>query len=496
MRINLRRASFAATLLAAVAVVTAVVVSRSGAVQPLGPQRTIVTGASVTAPDPIDASSWRLRTIPQATLRCLSAERIGHRQNVGYCARNRNVSWAAARDIERPAPRTVVMGYGARGVRRVTVSGPGGARIFELTKTGRTFLAVFAGRVPLRDLAAVATSANGRHDALDLGGGSLAFASDPHRGPAWFASAQRFTGGPRRGQTCVQVGREQPRFGPAASRDTTHPICSDLTGTDYFFKVIRTQGQIVLTGVAKPSVRSVAARPLTGPVSAGGRSATIARRGGAFLIVFDGARVHADGLTVTIRTRHRTSVFAGQRAMNLGFTQQLPRDLLRDAQSGKGKYLYHGLRISGDAAAQHHLKCSSDLRICDDSMNKVLADALHQGTTGGRYVAPDGDVCPLVPFEPLPPGAEQAAAAEALGEASTLYGGTKVEGATVVRVVPAARDSGRGGYARETCGEAAEAHTLVVYLRFPAMEPSASMSQGVVLVGRFWGQMRVWAQLH
>jgi hypothetical protein len=36
----------------------------------------------------------------------------------------------------------------------------------------------------------------------------------------------------------------------------------------------------------------------------------------------------------------------------------------------------------------------------------------------------------------------------------------------------------------------------LVYLDFPAMRPSASLSQGVVLVSRLRGAYRVWAVLH
>ncbi len=63
-------------------------------------------------------------------------------------------------------------------------------------------------------------------------------------------------------------------------------------------------------------------------------------------------------------------------------------------------------------------------------------------------------------------------------------------------VLARADDAGRGGYARATCGRRVENRTVVVYLEFPAMRPSASLSQGVVLVSRFAGEYRVWAQLH
>jgi hypothetical protein len=64
--------------------------------------------------------------------------------------------------------------------------------------------------------------------------------------------------------------------------------------------------------------------------------------------------------------------------------------------------------------------------------------------------------------------------------------------------VLAVDDPTRGGYARVKCGPAMQRRTVVVYLFFPqpARRPSASLSQGVVLVSRFAGDYRVWARLH
>jgi hypothetical protein len=489
--VTLRRIS---VLLVALGAIAVVVVARSKAVQPLGPQRTVVRGPLVEAADPVDAGNWELRKAPHPPLMCVSARRSGYGQNAGSCERAGR-TWATARWIEMRVPRTLVMGYAAPGVRRVTVSGPGGARTFELTRAGRTFLTVFAGRVSVHDLAVVATTAEGRHETLSLGPTNAAVGADPHHGRAWLANAFRFHSGPRRGQTCVQLGRVQPRFGPLVAPGASRPICSDITGTDYFFEIVRMQGQTVLTGVAKPAVRAVMAKPL-GSTAPGGRRASIERRSGAFILVFDGAKIHTDGLVVTIKTKDRTVALAAQRAMNVGFREQVPADLLRNAQSGKGGWLYHGVRISNNAAARHHLTCSSEVRVCDDSMSKLLAYLLHQGTVGGRYVVPDSNVCPLIPFGPLPANAGRSAAAEVLRELPALYGDKTAAGARVIAVAPATRSRDRGGYARVKCGMTAWRRSLVVQIEFPAMLPSASMSQGTVLVGNFWGQLRVWARLH
>jgi hypothetical protein len=85
----------------------------------------------------------------------------------------------------------------------------------------------------------------------------------------------------------------------------------------------------------------------------------------------------------------------------------------------------------------------------------------------------------------------------ALAEARAVYRGTNLKGMQATKAVLARLDDpGRGGYARVKCGRRAQTRTVVVYLEFPAMRPSASLSQGVVLVSKFAGMYRVWAQLH
>jgi len=97
----------------------------------------------------------------------------------------------------------------------------------------------------------------------------------------------------------------------------------------------------------------------------------------------------------------------------------------------------------------------------------------------------------------LPSGALAGARRAALRQARVVYRGFRLTGMRVTSAVPAAKDDpGRGAYARVKCGRRVQARTVVVGLEFPAMRPSASLSQGVVLVGRFSGVYRVWAQLH
>jgi hypothetical protein len=103
--------------------------------------------------------------------------------------------------------------------------------------------------------------------------------------------------------------------------------------------------------------------------------------------------------------------------------------------------------------------------------------------------------CPRTAPRPLPPHALARAKSAALREAHALYRSTDLRGVRAVRAVLAGKDRDRGGYAAK-CGGDVRARTVVVYLRFPAEEPSASLSEGVVLIARFRGGMRVWALLH
>lgn len=103
--------------------------------------------------------------------------------------------------------------------------------------------------------------------------------------------------------------------------------------------------------------------------------------------------------------------------------------------------------------------------------------------------------CPDLAPEILPGDALHAAAGAAVKQAPAIYKGLDLRGRRATRVVLAARDRDRGGFARK-CGTTVRARTVVVYLEFPALKPSSSLSQGVVLVSRFHGAYRVWAVLH
>jgi hypothetical protein len=105
--------------------------------------------------------------------------------------------------------------------------------------------------------------------------------------------------------------------------------------------------------------------------------------------------------------------------------------------------------------------------------------------------------CPKVHAQRLPRDSLAGATLAVLDQADAVYGGTKLEGMRTTKAVLArVDDPGRGRCARVECGRRMQNRTIVVYLEFPAMRPSASLSQGVVLVSRFAGRYRVWSRLH
>jgi hypothetical protein len=103
--------------------------------------------------------------------------------------------------------------------------------------------------------------------------------------------------------------------------------------------------------------------------------------------------------------------------------------------------------------------------------------------------------CPTVVPEPLPPDALAGATRAALEEAPALYRGIKLRGMRATKAVLAPLSPARGGYARK-CGAIVHDRSVVVYLEFPAMKPSSSLSEGVVLLAPFHRRFRVWALLH
>ena len=104
--------------------------------------------------------------------------------------------------------------------------------------------------------------------------------------------------------------------------------------------------------------------------------------------------------------------------------------------------------------------------------------------------------CPRQRPQRLPGAALAGATLAALNEAHLIYRGVDLKGMRATEAILAADDPARGGYAGLHCGHLVQSRSVVLYLRFSAPLPSASLSEGVALVARFSGQYRVWAQLH
>ena len=101
------------------------------------------------------------------------------------------------------------------------------------------------------------------------------------------------------------------------------------------------------------------------------------------------------------------------------------------------------------------------------------------------------------PKRTLPLPADAVATSEALHEVARLYRGYRFKGMRVDLAERAALDHDpRAQHARVVCGRRVQRHTVVVFLTFPAMTPSASLQQGVLLVARFKRGYRVWYRLH
>jgi len=114
----------------------------------------------------------------------------------------------------------------------------------------------------------------------------------------------------------------------------------------------------------------------------------------------------------------------------------------------------------------------------------------------GKATAPTGgSVCPRHSI-PLPANGLAGATEAALRDAPRLFLGTKLAGIRAVQATRADADRARGGYAKTKCGRAIQSRTIDVYLEFPAQKPSASLSQGVVVVTRTSGGYVTWARLH
>ena len=103
--------------------------------------------------------------------------------------------------------------------------------------------------------------------------------------------------------------------------------------------------------------------------------------------------------------------------------------------------------------------------------------------------------CPKKP-RPLHANGVARAANRALREAPDYYGAQAAEGAKVVSASVSPAAGVRGRQVKKECGRRVYRRTIVVELFFPAMRPSASLSQGTVFVARLRNGYKVWERAH
>lgn len=113
--------------------------------------------------------------------------------------------------------------------------------------------------------------------------------------------------------------------------------------------------------------------------------------------------------------------------------------------------------------------------------------------TSSQALNPD---CPKeVPKQPGPNAREEAIAA-AETEVASQYSNIDTSGYEVTNAYPASHGEGFGAIVYRLCGSTIGERTWVVTLRFPKMEPSASLSQGQLFLARFSGGWKVWFRYH
>jgi hypothetical protein len=119
----------------------------------------------------------------------------------------------------------------------------------------------------------------------------------------------------------------------------------------------------------------------------------------------------------------------------------------------------------------------------------VMFGAITPNATAAVRVNPA--TCPAS-IQRLPADGVQHAADQALAAAAKLYPGINTKGAEVMAAARSAFAGVRGQQVTAMCGSHVAGRTVVVQMLFPAMLPSASLSQSVVFAGRFAGGYRVW----
>jgi hypothetical protein len=123
-----------------------------------------------------------------------------------------------------------------------------------------------------------------------------------------------------------------------------------------------------------------------------------------------------------------------------------------------------------------------------------VVTATSDGTSQGER-AQSAVVCPRHP-QRLPANAVAGATNRALRAAPRLYGGLDTRGRLVTAAVRGRWAGVRGEQISRECGRRVRRRSVVVYLLFPRMLPSASLSQGTVFVALVRDRYRVWEIAH
>jgi hypothetical protein len=97
---------------------------------------------------------------------------------------------------------------------------------------------------------------------------------------------------------------------------------------------------------------------------------------------------------------------------------------------------------------------------------------------------------------PLEPGRDARDRAIAAVRQSLRTGPQEWRTYEIRSAYPAAKDEGFGIVVFGMCGPVVGSKTWIVEVRFPELEPSASLSQGQAFVSRFQSGWRVWYRYH
>lgn len=96
----------------------------------------------------------------------------------------------------------------------------------------------------------------------------------------------------------------------------------------------------------------------------------------------------------------------------------------------------------------------------------------------------------------LPPDAVAHATRAALKKAPKVWGVRYSRKAIMTNAARAPFDSERSDYVKRQCGRRVWRRTVVVYLLLPKFLPSASLSQGILLVSHLRKGWTVWDRVH